>query len=157
MLKGQLDAQAKEIDGLRARAPAKVEYEEDMTDQLLFLARPNGEQWEDRIVVDKKTVRIEGTQTAFFGPFDNETQITTYLTEKLRKRPDAAMEWGNVRPMKGHEARALRRREMDERKKQYGGSPAMNILDRRMRPVLDELTGSMDRTGGVGVAILARN
>lgn len=155
-LQSMVLTQTQEIAALKAAAPQRVTYEEDLTDELLFLARPNGEHWEDRIVVDNKTVRIEGYRTAFFGPFDSEGDVTKYLTEKLRKRPDAASEWADVKSVKGHEARRLRADERQEIQRRHPGQAAVNILDRRMRPALDSLTGAMDRVPGVGVAIAPR-
>lgn len=148
-----LSDQANEIKELKARVPQAVTNEDDLTDTYLFIARPNGEPWEERIVVDGKTKLIEGRRTAFYGPFDTQEQIDEYLEAKRNKRQDGSIDWQTVYTIVGKEARRLRWSEKQDIKKQFGGSPAVNILDRRMRPALDVMTGAMDRKPGIGVAI----
>lgn len=146
----QVKAELAEVKKQTAR---HVTDEFDLTDELLFLARPNGNQWSERVVIDNKTTVVDFTGTAFYGPFDNLEQINTYLDEKGRKRPDSAIDWQSVKTMSGAEARKILAFERNERLRQFGGLTAVNILDRRMRPVVDAMTGSLDRQPGIGIAI----
>lgn len=136
-----------ELAALKAQSPRRVVDEEDLTDSLLFLARPNGETWTERFVVDGKAQAFDFNGTSFYGPFDNQAQVDEYLKAKRLKRPDAHITWADVEQMTGREARRLRADEKQAIRARFGGMTAVNILDRRMRPILDEVTGPLDRVG----------
>lgn len=145
-----------ELTQVKKQAARHVTDDEDLHDSSLFLARPNGNQWQERVVIDGKTRQIDMVGTAFYGPFASLEDVNVYLDEKGRKRHDSAIDWSNVQVLEGREARKLLSKERQERLQKYGGLTAVNILDRRMRPVMDQITGSLDRTGGVGVALPVR-
>lgn len=146
-MQSELAANRAEIAALKAAVPKRIADEEDLTDELLFLARPNGEKWTERFVVDGKAQAFDFTGTAFYGPFDGVEAVDQYLHAKRLKRPDADITWADVEVLTGREARRLRADERQAKQQQYGGLTAVNILDRRMRPILDEVTGPLDRKG----------
>lgn len=110
----------------------KVDAEYDMTDDLFFISKPNGEKWTERRVIDKKAVECEMIATAFFGPFKNREDIEIYLAKKRGQREGNEYDWDTVRVLTGREARAIRRRETEEREAQYQGVAHINVLDRKI-------------------------
>lgn len=110
----------------------KVDSEYDLSDDMIYLCRPNGERWVERRVVDKKAVSIDCAATAFYGPFETEENVDIYLTEKRSKREDSYVEWQDVTPRSGREARAIRKAEDAEREKNFIGESRVNVLDRRI-------------------------
>lgn len=130
-----LQAMRDEISDLKAElseTSRKVESDYDLSDDLIYLCRPDGERWVERRVVDKRAVSIDMTATAFYGPFEDESTVAQYLTEKRSKREDSGARWAEVYPLSGREARALRRDETDEREKFLVGDARVNVLDRRI-------------------------
>lgn len=124
-----------EIESLRESQAGLLERENqsrDLTDDMYFIAKPNGHRWEERRVVDGKTVAIEFIGTAFFGPFNNPEEIDKYLAAKRVKREDSYIDWENVSVMKGIEARRLDAKETQEREAQFASSAPVNVLDRRI-------------------------
>jgi hypothetical protein len=127
-----------EIGELRAGQAHIVErehYERDLTDELYFITKPNGHKWEERRVIDKQTVVVEFSGTAFIGPFEDSDMIDTYLGEKRSKREDSYLDWQNVGILLGRDARALDRQEKAAREAQFVQEEtniATNVLDRRM-------------------------
>lgn len=124
-----------EIESLRESQAGLLEREShsrDLTDELYFIAKPNGHRWEERRVVDGKTVAVEFVGTAFFGPFDDREHIEKYLAAKRVKREDSYIDWENVSVMKGREARILDSKETQEREAQFASSAPVNVLDRRI-------------------------
>lgn len=130
-----LKAMQAEIAGLKAElaeTSRKVESDYDLSDDLIYLCRPDGERWVERRVVDKKAISIDCMATAFIGPFDDEEQVDTYLTEKRSKREDSTARWAEVYPLQGREARVLRRKEQEALEAQMVGDARVNVLDRRI-------------------------
>ena len=124
-----------EIEELRESQAGLVEREShsrDLTDELFFIAKPNGHRWEERRVVDGKTVAVEFSGTAFFGPFEDEEKIESYLEAKRSKRPDSYIDWQGTTIMTGRDARRLDGEEKAERESQFASSAAVNVLDRRI-------------------------
>ena len=124
-----------ELAELRAASEARnevVNRGRDLTDDMIFIARPDGQKWEEARVVDGKQRLIEFSATEFLGPFADEEAVDAYLAIKRSRRTDSAMAWQNVYTIVGHEARKLRDAEKQEREKQFAGSSKMNILDQRI-------------------------
>jgi hypothetical protein len=126
-------------------------YDRDLTDEMYFLAKPGGHKWEERRIVDKRTVVIEFVGTAFIGPFDDSDQIEVYLKEKRSKREDSYLDWQNVQVMQGKDARALDRQEKHDREAQFRAeeSVSTNVLDKRMWSEHGWGAGSQDGIGQV--------
>lgn len=126
----------KQISGLQAaqaETARKVDADYDMTDDYFFLARAGGERWEERRIVDKKTVSVEMVATAFYGPFAAKEDIEKYLSAKRAQRNgDNAIDWESVRILTGRDARALRNREKAEREQAFGDAGHVNVLDRKI-------------------------
>lgn len=127
-----LQAKINDLEAAQAETARKVDSEYDMTDDYFFLARPHGDKWEERRIVNKRTVTIEMTATSFYGPFKTKEDIEVYLAAKRTKREDSDLDWGNVRVMTGRDARALRNREKAERDEQFGEGGSVNVLDRKI-------------------------
>ena len=124
-----------EIENLRESQAGLIEREHnsrDLTDELFFIAKRNGHRWEERRVVDGKTVALEFVGTAFYGPFQNEEDIESYLAAKRLKREDAYIDWENVEVMSGRDARLLDAKEKAEREGNFASSAPVNALDRRI-------------------------
>jgi hypothetical protein len=124
-----------EIEELRENQAGLIERENqhrDLTDEKFFIAKPNGHRWEERRVIDGKTVAVEFVGTAFFGPFDQEEDIEAYLAAKRLKREDSYIDWQGVEVMRGIDARRLDSREKEERESQFASSAPVNVLDRRI-------------------------
>jgi len=124
-----------EIEEMREAQAGLIQRESqsrDLTDDLFFIAKPNGHRWEERRVVDGKTVAIEFVGTAFFGPFQDEEGIETYLAAKRKKREDSYIDWENIQIMSGKEARVLDSKEKEARESQFASSAPVNVLDRRI-------------------------
>lgn len=127
----------KQIASLESGQASLIEhdtYDRDLTDDMFFIAKPNGNRWEERRIVDKRTVIVDMVGTAFFGPFKDEEMIETYLKEKRSKREDSWLNWQNVTTMMGKEARLLDRQEKADREATFVTQEAQstNVLDRRM-------------------------
>lgn len=130
-----LQTMRNEIADLKAElseTSRKVDSEYDLSDDMIYLCRPNGERWVERRVVDKKAVSIDCAATAFYGPFETEELVDEYLTEKRSKREDSYVEWADVTPRSGREARAIRRAEDEDREANFVGESRINVLDRRI-------------------------
>ncbi|MAG24799.1 hypothetical protein CMI47_04395 [Candidatus Pacearchaeota archaeon] len=124
-----------EISDLRENQAGLIERESqarDLTDDLYFIAKPNGHRWEERRVVDGKTVAVEFVGTAFFGPFEDEETIEAYLAAKRQKREDSYIDWANITVMRGKDARELDSEEAGERESHFSSSAPVNVLDRRI-------------------------
>ena len=124
-----------EVTQLREAQAGLIEREShsrDLTDEMYFIAKPNGHRWEERRVVDGKTVNIEFTGTAFYGPFESEEDIEKYLNAKKKKRADSYIDWETVNIMDGRAARALDREETAGREAQFASQAPVNVLDRRI-------------------------
>lgn len=104
----------------------------DTTDNYFYIAQPNGHRWEERRVVDGRTMNIEFVATAFFGPFATEEDTQKYLATKRERREDSFLEWQNARVIRGREAKAIDAKETAEREKQFASSAPVNVLDRRI-------------------------
>ncbi len=124
-----------EIEDLREAQAGLIERENhtrDLTDDMFFIAKPNGHRWEERRVIDNKTVSVEFVGTAFYGPFEEEEDIDKYVAAKRLKRQDSYIDWQNIQVMSGRDARALDREEKEEREAQFASNAPVNILDRRI-------------------------
>ncbi len=129
-----LDLQ-REVGALKEANASRIErehYERDLTDEMLFIAKPGGEKWEERQIIDKQTVMVEYIATAFFGPFQDQEMVDSYLKEKLSKREDSYIRWENINIMTGRDARSLQRREKEERQREVASEVSTNVLDRRI-------------------------
>lgn len=127
-----LQSKIEQLEAGQAETARKVDADYDMMDDLLFIAKPGGEKWTERRIIDKKAVEVEQVATAFFGPFNDAEQVELYLGKKRTQRDGAEYDWENVRILKGREARAIRRRESEEREQRYAGVTYTNVLDRRI-------------------------
>lgn len=145
-----LQSQVGQLQAAQAETARKVDADYDMTDDYFFLGRPGGERWEERRIVDKRTVSVEMVATAFYGPFTTKEDIEAYLSAKRRQRNgEGALDWASVRIMNGREARALRNRERQDREEQFGEQGHVNVLDRKIfasahgghQPTLGALVG----------------
>ena len=139
-----------EIEDLRESQAGLIQRENqtrDLTDEKFFIAKPGGHRWEERRVVDNKTIAVEFIGTAFFGPFDEEEHIESYLTAKRAKREDSYIDWANVSVMTGFEARRLDAEEKAEREANFASSAPVNALDRRI--FAQEHTGHVPGIGQV--------
>jgi hypothetical protein len=124
-----------EIEELRESHAGLIEREShtrDLTDELLFIAKPNGHRWEERRVVDGKTIAVEFVGTAFFGPFKDKDAIEEYLAAKRQKREDSYIDWAGVEIMTGRDARQRDEAEKAEREGHFASSAPVNVLDRRI-------------------------
>jgi len=124
-----------EIEELRENQAGLIARENqtrDLTDEKFFIAKANGHRWEERRVVDGRTVAVEFVGTAFFGPFDQEEDIETYLAEKRKKREDSYIDWQGVEVMRGIDARRRDAAEKEERETHFSSSAPVNVLDRRI-------------------------
>ena len=124
-----------EITQLRETQAGLVERDRhsyDLTDELFFISKPNAHRWEERRVIDNKTVAIEFVGTGFYGPFNNRDEIEEYLEAKRAKREDSFIDWQGVDVMTGREARLLDQKEEQERESQFSSSAPVNVLDRRI-------------------------
>jgi len=124
-----------QVEGLKEAQAGLIERENqtrDLTDEFYFIAKPNGHRWEERRVVDGKTVEVEFVATAFYGPFEDESKIEEYLTAKKAKRVDSFIDWGNVQTMTGRDARMLDEKETKERETHFASAAPVNVLDRRI-------------------------
>ena len=124
-----------EIEELRENQAGLIARENqtrDLTDEKFFIAKPNGHRWEERRVVDGRTVAVEFVGTAFFGPFDQEEDIESYLAEKRNKREDSYIDWQGVEVMRGIDARRRDAAEKEERETHFSSSAPVNVLDRRI-------------------------
>ena len=124
-----------EIEELRENQAGLIARENqtrDLTDEKFFIAKANGHRWEERRVVDGRTVAIEFVGTAFFGPFDDKEQIEIYLAEKRKKREDSYIDWQGIEIMRGIEARRIDAAEKEDRETHFASSAPVNVLDRRI-------------------------
>ncbi len=124
-----------EIEEMREAQAGLIEREShsrDLADEMYFISKPNGHRWEERRVVDGKTVAVEFVGTAFYGPFEDEEKIELYLAEKRKKREDSYIDWANVVTMVGRDARRLDADEKAERETHFASSAPVNALDRRV-------------------------
>jgi len=124
-----------EIEELRESHAGLIEREShtrDLTDELFFIAKPNGHRWEERRVVDGKTVAVEFVGTAFFGPFKDEGSIESYLAAKRQKREDSYIDWERIEILNGRDARARDEEEKAEREGHFASTASVNVLDRRI-------------------------
>lgn len=131
----QMRSMQEELTALRAEQQRWVEREElqkDIMDDLFFLAKPNGNKWEERVVRDKRVTMVEMTGTAFYGPFEDRDQVDEYLATKARKREDNHLLWTGLTLMTGREARALDRQEDDARRAQFDQNISTNVLDQKI-------------------------
>lgn len=131
----QMRSMQEELTALRAEQQRWVEREElqkDIMDDLFFLAKPNGNKWEERVVRDKRVTMVEMTGTAFYGPFEDRDQVDEYLAAKARKREDNHFLWTGLTLMTGREARALDRQEDDARRAQFDRNTSTNVLDQKI-------------------------
>jgi len=104
----------------------------DLTDEMFWIAKPNGHRWEERRIVDGRTMEVEFIATAFFGPFEHEEQIASYVDAKKEKREDSWIDWQNVYTLDGRAARALDAEEKAQREAQFASSAPVNALDRNI-------------------------
>jgi hypothetical protein len=135
LLLKELKAMKEELEKLKAASgetARKVNATYDETDDRVFLAKPHGNRWTERRVIDKRLTEIEFTETSFFGPFDSEEQAEAYVKTKSSQRDGADANWANVYVIKGRDARLLRQREKEERENSQNGSLATNVLDRKL-------------------------
>ena len=124
-----------EIESMREAQAGLIERENqsrDLTDELFFIAKPNGHRWEERRVVDGKTVAVEFVATAFIGPFSEREDIDAYVAFKKTRREDAYIDWETFSVMSGREARQLDSQEAAERDGHFTSSAPVNVLDRRI-------------------------
>jgi len=124
-----------EIEDLRESHAGLIEREShtrDLTDELFFIAKPGGHRWEERRVVDGKTVAVEFVGTAFFGPFNDEEAIESYLAAKRQKREDSYIDWERIEVLNGRDARARDEAEKAERESHFASTASVNVLDRRI-------------------------
>lgn len=121
-----------ELRGLTAGLIDRDSYDVDLTDAMFYIAKPNGLHWEERRVRDKRTLQVEFRATAFYGPFEDEEMIETYLTEKRKKREDSYIDWEDIKIMSGRDARLLDKQEKETREAEYRTDVSTNVLDRRV-------------------------
>ncbi len=63
-------------------------------DSGVFLARPNGNKWEERVIgEDGRTILVEAYSTQFYGPFEDEEKAMVYLNAKAKARSGNNMIW----------------------------------------------------------------
>jgi hypothetical protein len=127
-----------EIEGLKtaqADTTRRIESTYDLTDDLFFIAKPNGRRWEERRIINRKQILVDMVATAFYGPFNTAEDIDEYLAAKARKRQDAAWDWQDVQTMTGREARQLRQEEDHNREAQWAQDEVAsvpNVLEQRI-------------------------
>lgn len=102
-------------------------------DESLFIAKPSGEQWSDRVldVATKSYVEVQMSATAFYGPFASNEAISAYIGSKKGKRPNDGYEWDGVRTVTGREKRTIEAQERADRERQGGGTRITNYFGGR--------------------------
>ena len=102
-------------------------------DESLFIAKPSGEQWSDRVldVASKSYVEVQMSATAFFGPFESNAAVAAYIGSKKGKRPNDSYEWDGVRTVTGREKRTIEAQERSDRERQGGGTRIPNYFGGR--------------------------
>jgi hypothetical protein len=144
-MRGEIEELREKTYGMEAREAQT----RDLTDEYFFIARPGRKNWEERRVVDGRTVDIQFSATEFLGPFENEEDIETYVGFKRQMREDSYIDWQNFEVITGREARERDSAEKTEREAQFGSSAPVNALDRR---IFADQHGN-DRIGGVGQVV----
>ena len=139
-----------EIESLRESQAGLIEREShsrDLTEDLLFISKPNGHRWEERRIVDGRTMVLEFVATQFIGPFKDQEQVDTYIKAKRSRRADSYIDWANVKVLDGREARRIDAEEKADREGNFASSAPVNALDRRI--FAQAHTGHVPGTGSV--------
>ena len=117
-LMATMKAMQEKIDRLEGR-----QSEAYPDDDMLFIAKPSGEQWSDRVLdlATKSYVEVQMSATAFYGPFASNEAVAAYIGAKQGKRPNDGYEWDGVRTVTGREKRSIEAQERAERDRQGTG------------------------------------
>ena len=143
-LMAELQSMRKELGDLRKSQNRIIEETSDLTDNLWFIARPNGKKDLRTAIVrtaNGKNARIsvEDIRTSFVGPFNTQEDVRTYLAAKALKRSDSVIDWSTCLVMEGRDARNIEIREEKQFQQAYGNNPdaQANVLEKRVRPMFD--------------------